>query len=70
VDQADISFLDQIGQLEAVVAIFMGDLDDESQIGNNQRLRRFRVVEFLQLHGQLEFLIGSQQGKMVDFGNV
>jgi hypothetical protein len=70
VDQADISFLDQVGQFVAVVAVFMGDLDDKSQIGNDQLFRRFRVVEFFQFNGQLEFLIGSQQGKIVYPGDV
>ena len=59
VNEADIAFLDKVGQFKSVIAIFMGNLDDKPQVGNNELFRRFQVVVFLQSHGQFEFFFGG-----------
>jgi len=58
-NQSDVAFLNEIGQFEAVAAVFVGDLHDKPQVGNDEFFRRFHIVVFLQAHGQLELFLGG-----------
>jgi hypothetical protein len=42
--ETDVALLNEIGELESVIPVFMGDLDDEAQIRNDQFFRRSSAV--------------------------
>ena len=68
--EADVAFLNEIGELESVVPIFMGDLDDEPQVRDDEFFRRFHIIVLHQSYGKAKFLIRSQNGKAVDLRNI
>ena len=68
--EADIALLNQVGQFDAVVSIFMGDLDDKAQIRDHQLFRRRHIIVLLELDRQFELLFRGQEGIAVDLGDV
>ena len=68
--EADVALLNEIGELESVVPIFMGDLDDEAQIRDDQFFRRFHIVVLHQSDGKAKLLIRRQNGKAVDLRDI
>src|SRR5262245_40130882 len=60
--QADVAFLDQIQELQPAVGVFLGDRDDQSQVGFNQLalggLGVYVALDDLAL-GPLQLLVGN-----------
>jgi len=65
-----VALLDQIEELHAVVAVLMGDLDHETEVGDDELLGRFHVVVLLVADGELELLLRGQNGKPVDLRDI
>ena len=58
--QAERALLDQVEEWEALVAVVLGDRDDQAQVRFDHRLPRARVTTFDQLR-QLDFLGRGQE---------
>ena len=49
--QADVAFLDQVQELQAAVGVFLGDGNDEAQVGLDHFLLRLTGLALALLHG-------------------
>ena len=57
--QANVAFLDQIAQRQAVTQIAARDMHHKAQVRHDQALRRFQVVAQLQTPSQILFFLGA-----------
>ena len=64
-DEADRPLLDQVEQRQALVAVVLGDRDDEAQVGGDHPLLGLLVAPLDPL-GQLDLLLGAQQWEPAD----
>src|SRR5690606_16867062 len=64
--QADVAFLDQVAQGQAVAAVAAGDMYDETEVRDDQPARRRQVVALLQADRQIVLLLLAQHGYAVD----
>jgi hypothetical protein len=44
-NEAEVALVDEVGERDALVLIFLGNGDDESQVRANQRVERFLIVD-------------------------
>src|SRR5207237_9870138 len=68
-NEAEVALVDQIGERYALVLIFLGDGDDESQVRSNQRVESVLVVLADALR-ELHFHLASDEGKDADVPEV
>src|SRR6185437_8032492 len=59
-NEAEVAFVDQIGQRNAVVLVALGDRHDEAQIGADESVERLRVAG-ANAAGELGFLVSREQ---------
>ena len=68
--QADVSFLDQVGHLDAVAAVFVRDLDHEAQVRGDQLVGRVQIAASRIEPGETLLFIDREQRVLVDFRQV
>src|SRR3546814_1617447 len=68
--QADIALADQLADRQAVAAIAHRDLGDEAEVRGDELRRRLIIAMLLKALGEHIFLLGRQQRKFADFGQV
>ena len=69
-EQADVSFLDQVRQLQAAVDVVLGDVDDQAQVRAHHALAGGGVVVVDDPAGELLLLVGREQRRLVDLPQV
>lgn len=67
--EADVAFRDEVEQGEAVVGVVLGDFDDEPEVGSDH-VGAGSGVAYLDAVGELNFLIGGEEGGFSDFSEV
>jgi len=65
-DEADVAFLDEVGERQAAVHIVLGDRDDQAQVGADHPVLCGRVVVVDDAPTEILLLLGIQQGDLVD----
>ena len=65
-DEADVSFRDEVGEGQPALRVHFGDRDDQAQIGPNQVLARL-LVPLLNTGTKLLFLVRGEKRDFVDF---
>ena len=68
--QADVAFLDEVAERQAVAGKAARDVHDEFEVVHDEGLRGVDVVGFLQGNGQPAFFVGIQSRNLPDFGDV
>src|SRR5205823_1379810 len=68
-NEAEVAFVDQIGERDALILILLGDRDDEAQIRTHQRIEGLLVVLADALR-ELHFHLASDEGKDADVPEV
>jgi hypothetical protein len=68
--QPDVSLLNQVKQFDPVLTVFIGHLDDKTQVAGNQAVRGGDVPILAVAAGQVDFLLAAEQVKAVDLGHV
>ena len=68
--QADIAFLDQVGELQAVTEITARDVHDVTQVRHDQGLRGVEVFLVAQLAGQTRFVLRRQDRNLIDGADI
>ncbi len=69
-EETDVSLFDQIGEGQTAVDIMLGDVDDQSQVGADHLLAGDGVVFADDSPAQFLFLIGGEQGRLVDLPQI
>jgi hypothetical protein len=64
-DQAEGAFLDQVEERQTLVAVVLGDRDDQAQVGFDHLLLGVEVTA-LDALGEIDFFLGSQQADLAD----
>ena len=64
--QADIAFLDQIGQRQAIPDITASNMRHEAQMSHDQPLSCFQIIAQPQPLGQFLLFFGAQHRRLVD----
>ena len=68
--QADVAFLDQIGQLQAVAIVAAGDMHDETQVRQHQLARGVQVVFFEEAACERLLVLDGEHRNLVDGANI
>ena len=68
-DQAQVAFLDQVQQREAAIHVATRDLDHQPQVALDHLVTR-RRVPLLRLARVEDFLLGGEQGRVLDLAEV
>ena len=68
-DEAQVAFLDEIQEHETPAHVALGDGDDQAQIGFGEPPLGFHIL-LLDQPGQLDLLLGSEQGDPADLAQV
>src|SRR5215213_8014340 len=68
-EQAEVAFLDEILQREALAGVAAGDVYDEAQVGADHAIAGGQVA-FADAGGQLLLFAGVEEGGLVDLAKV
>jgi hypothetical protein len=68
--QADVAFLDQVGQLQPVAVVATGHVHHETQMRHDQLLGRRQIRLFEEITRQRLLLLGGQYRNAMDRGNI
>ena len=60
--QANIAFLDQVGQRQAVAFVTACDVDHEAKVGQHQRFRGLEILFTMQALGNFALVFGTEHG--------
>ena len=58
--QADVSFLDQVADRQAIAHVAARDVHDEAQVREHEVARRVEVLVFVESTGEGEFLLAAE----------
>ena len=67
--QAEVAFLDEVLQAQALAGVAAGDVDDQAQVGADHAVAGLAVA-VLDAVGQLLLLLGVEQRRLVDLAEV
>src|SRR4029077_4367636 len=68
-NQSEVALVDQIREGDALVLIFLGDGDDEAQVGANELVQRL-LFAALDALGQRDLFLARDQGVLADLAQV
>jgi hypothetical protein len=68
-NQAEVALVDQVGQGDALVLVFLGDGYDEPQVGAHQLVQRLRIVLFDSLR-EGDLFLSRDQRILADFPQI
>jgi len=63
--QADVAFLDQVTQGQAITGVTAGDVHHEAQVGEHQITGGVQIFVEVQPLGQLTFFVDAEHGHAV-----
>ena len=68
-DQAEVALVDEIGETDTLVLVFLGDRDDEAQVAADQ-LVQGRLATTLDLLGEVDLVFAGDEGILADLAQV
>ncbi len=68
-DEAEVALVDQIGERDALVLVFLGDRDDEAEVAADQLVERLAVADADPL-GEADFFLLRNQRVLADLAEV